>query len=87
MSEHSPNPFDGDAFDEIGYREIVESAGAVFVGLQQGSKRGEPIILFQPGLGESTLALYASACETKADVEMALKNYREAQRLVKVVGL
>jgi len=68
------------------WRELVESAGAIWVGVQYGSKHGS-VILFQSAPGESTLALYASALNSKADVELAIKNYEDAKRMVRVDGL
>jgi sulfopyruvate decarboxylase TPP-binding subunit len=72
-------------FDEVEWRRLVEEGGGIFVGVQRYGR--EPIVLFQSSVGESTLALYASALNSKLDVELAIKAYREACDLVRVEGL
>jgi hypothetical protein len=77
---------------EFLWKAMVEAAGGVWVGVQYGSKTGDVVILFQAppekeDERESTIALYGKALRSVADVEMAVKNYLESKRLVKVVGL
>lgn len=57
------------------YREVVEAAGGIFVGIQTGG--AQDMVLFQGEIGGSTISLYLSACRSVADVEMAIKSKRE----------
>jgi hypothetical protein len=80
------------ALAELRWQRLVEDAGAIFVGIQHGSKTGQPVILFQAqrekeDASESTIALYSSALNSAEDVRMAVKNYLESKRLVRVVGM
>jgi hypothetical protein len=56
------------------YKQMVESCGAVFVGIQEGGR--EPLVLFQAAHNMSTRALYRSACNPD-NIELALKGDRE----------
>jgi hypothetical protein len=58
------------------YRKLIESAGAIFCGIQQGPDDKE-LVIFQREKGGSSLALYTTACRDAHDVELALKADRE----------
>lgn len=64
--------------EELQFRQMVEDAGALWVGVQYGHPTG-PIILFQADHGQSTLSLYRRAMDPE-NIRMALKNYREKMR-------
>lgn len=63
------------------FRQIVEDAGAIWVGVQYGSKQG-PVIMFQGAKGASTIGLYAFALKNVDDVKMAVKSKREQMEMV-----
>jgi hypothetical protein len=69
------------------YRAIVKEGGALFVGLQETSREGKTLVLFQAEPGASTLSLYTTACNSAEDVRMALKSRRERDAAVKVDGI
>jgi hypothetical protein len=54
----------------MNYRELVEQAGAEFIGVERNS------VLFRDGDGP-TLTLYTFACRSVEDVALALKGARE----------
>lgn len=57
--------------DEGRYKDIVERAGGIFVGLNDGN------VLFRADAQGRVLSLYAFACSTADDVAFALKAERE----------
>ena len=59
--------------NEIDCREVIERAGAVYLGVKDGSVR------FRDPETDSVLSLYIFACRTTEDVELALKSAREPQ--------
>ena len=56
------------------YRELVERAGGIFVGVRDYS------VLFPSDSEGRRLSLYLFACRTVSDVELALKFEREQDR-------
>jgi hypothetical protein len=73
---------------EFLWKAMVEAVGAVWVGVEYENKIAkQPVVLFKAAADELTLTLYASALRSVADVEMAVKNYLESKRLVRVVGM
>jgi hypothetical protein len=56
-------------------QQIVEAAGAIFVGIQKGHPHGE-IVLFQAGPAQTTRALFAFACKEPRDVRLVLGSIR-----------
>jgi hypothetical protein len=69
--------------EEQFYRGLVESAGAIYVGVQKGYDLVPDSILFQRIKGGNTIAVYAKALRTVHDVELALK--ADAEKFVSKV--
>jgi hypothetical protein len=53
------------------WQRMVEEAGAIWCGVQEGSKEG-PVIMFQAAQGETTIALYSKALNSVEDVRRAI---------------
>jgi hypothetical protein len=60
---------------ELHYKTLVERAGALFVGVSNGS------VIFRSGPGEANISLYQFALRSEKDVQLAVKNYRERRQL------
>lgn len=61
------------------HRKLVEQAGGIYVGVQYNLD-GRKSVLFRANADAPPISIYASALRSPADVELALKNFRERQR-------
>lgn len=60
--------------EAIDYRELVERAGGIFVGVRRNS------VLFRSNPEGRTLSLYLTACRDVSDVAFAIKADRKQDR-------
>lgn len=68
---------------EIFYRGLIEKAGGIYVGVQEGAAAGGEVILFQRVPRGNTIGVYAKALRNVHDVELALK--ADAERFAPVL--
>lgn len=64
------------------FKAMVESCGAIYVGVQKGYGLTPDAVLFQRIPRGSTISLFATACKNVHDVELALK--ADAEKFEKV---